>query len=266
MEANGVSDPGRLNYMEKAQLADAAVKEIRGRFEDNIRGATSDRPFVFGLGSGSTVAAFWPCFAEYLLKISARHIIIIPTSYQSRDLVMQTGPQFPLGDIRQHSEMDLLVDGFDELEENSGNMIKGGGGAHVLEKLVALSAKNTIYLGSKDKQSNRLGTRKAPIPVETVLPAVPFVQKQLSHLGGTCKVRPCAGGKLGPVVTDLGNVIIDVSIPPNSSVWDNVAKLEHDIECITGVIGCGLFVNLADLCYLADEKGSITVHSYNRCK
>ncbi|PJF18282.1 Ribose-5-phosphate isomerase [Paramicrosporidium saccamoebae] len=147
----------------KKAVAHAALDELKGFFD---QGFTEERPFVFGLGTGSTVAEFWPIFHKYLQTTNQKNVVIIPTSHQSKQLVLSSSCRYPLVEPQQYPTVDCLVDGFDEIELCQGGMLKGGGGAHTLEKLVAQCSKHTIYIGTYEKVGEKLGNREVAIPVE----------------------------------------------------------------------------------------------------
>jgi ribose 5-phosphate isomerase A len=107
-----------------------------------------------------------------------------------------------------------------------------------MEKLVAACADRFIVVADESKLVRTLGER-FPIPVEVIVPSVPFVLRRLQELGGTPVVR-CGPGKLGPVISDLGNPIIDVRF---GAIRD-AAALDHALNNLPGVVGHGLFVNM----------------------
>lgn len=231
--------------MSKRAAAQAAVSKISVRFEKDIRGASPERPFVLGLGTGSTVAEFWPLFHEYLAQISARSVVIVPTSHQSKQLVIQSRSAYPVVELGQYPEVNCVVDGYDAADPQRMILIKGGGGAHVGEKLVAFHSAYNLYIGTKNKIFDGLNSSGVPIPVEVVPPAVPYVMKKLAGLPVCARLRSSREGKMGPVITDLGNFIIDVTLPPDSALWTDLPSLDSTLNSLTGVVGTGLFIDLA---------------------
>lgn len=231
--------------MSKRAAAEEALRKISILFETELANSTLAKPFVFGLGTGSTIAEFWPLFNEYLCRISARGVVIIPTSHQSRELVIQSQSTYPLVDPSQYPEVDCLVDGYDAADLQTGTLIKGGGGAHVFEKLIALQSSHNIYIGTKDKAFCGLQHSQVSIPVEVIPQAVPFVMKELAKIHVSTQLRLCKGGKIGPVVTDSGNLILDVNLSPDNSFWADLSTLESTLSSLTGVVGTGLFIRLA---------------------
>lgn len=241
----------------KTEAARAALEYVVQEFDSLLTEPKRERPFILGLGTGSTVAEFWPLLAEYLRRRNIANFYIVPTSHQSRQLVMQTPGGYPLVDLDQFNRVDCLVDGFDAACPRDMSMIKGGGGAHVCEKLVALRAKCRIYVGTEDKIVQSLGGAAAPIPVEVVPAAVGLVLLHAEQQGWRAVVREAKGGKIGPVISDGGNVIVDLYIPQDLFHQSKVPSLEVSIQAITGVVGCGLFVALADTLIVAGSNGAV---------
>lgn len=196
---------------------------------------------VVGLGSGSTLVYF----IEELGVCRRRgqlHIAGVPTSYQARFLAKECG--IPLYDPMDIDSVAIAVDGADEVDP-SGNLIKGAGGAHVMEKLVAACAKQFVVVVDASKQVNRLGER-ASVPVEVIAPALSFVMRRLRELGGQPTIRT-SNGKLGPVISDIGHPIVDVAFGPIADpVW-----LDQQLNSLPGVLGHGLFVGMADQVIIA---------------
>lgn len=253
-------------HMSPKQLVGrAAAEHFWGEFRDRLEGEDIDGavPLVLGLGSGSTVAAFWQELARLLQdrrSKPARRIVVVPTSMQSRDLILSSGlATCVLGDIEQFSHIDFLVDGFDRIDKQ-GNMIKGGGAAHVLEKLVALHAARSLYVGTADKLCPALGhAQQESIPVEVLACASAYVERSLRSLGGTCVRRASNGGKMGPVISDNGNVILDWTLPAASPLWDNPRLLDQTICSLTGVLGSSLFVGLCSKALVMGENGNMSI-------
>jgi len=191
---------------------------------------------ILGLGSGSTFAFFLELLGERVRSGQLR-IVGVPTSYQTRLLARQYS--IPIRDAIDIDHVDVTIDGADEIDP-AGNLIKGAGGAHVLEKLVAACADRFIVIADESKLVQTLGERFS-VPVEVIAPAAPFVQRRLQALGGTPILRSGAK-KVGPVVSDLGNLILDVHF----GLIHDPEQLSHDLDCIPGVLGHGLFLNMTD--------------------
>ncbi len=189
---------------------------------------------VLGLGSGSTLAIFLELLGERV-RAGQLHIIGVPTSYQTRLLARQYG--ITIQDALDTHHVDVTIDGADEIDP-AGNLIKGAGGAHVLEKLIAACADRFVIVADESKLVHTLGER-FPVPIEVIAPAVAFVQRRLQELGGTPVLRDGVR-KLGPVVSDLGNLIIDAHFGPIA----DPERLNHDLNSMPGVVGHGLFLNM----------------------
>jgi ribose 5-phosphate isomerase A len=197
--------------------------------------------FVIGLGSGSTVAYA----AEEIgkrIKTEKLHVKVVPTSYQAFMLAVKNG--IPLTTLEEHPILDLAIDGADQIDENL-NLIKGMGGALTREKIVAAASKNLIIIADERKKAKILGENGQQMPVEVLPFATSFVMHKISELGGKPEIRE-GTGKVGPVVTDNGNFIIDVDF----GLIDKPAELEKKLKTIPGIVETGLFVDMADLVYL----------------
>jgi len=196
---------------------------------------------VVGLGSGSTLLYF---IQELGVRVRSGqlHAVGVPTSYQSHFLAKEAG--VPLLDPMSVESVDITIDGADEIDP-AGNLIKGGGGAHVMEKLVAAMAKHFVVVADETKPVQVLGARTA-VPVEVITPALTFVMKKVRELGGQPQIRS-SNGKLGPVMSDLGHPILDVKF---TAITD-AAQLNHQLNAIPGIVGHGLFVGMLNQALIA---------------
>ncbi|KAJ3111907.1 hypothetical protein HDU96_005163 [Phlyctochytrium bullatum] len=158
--------------------------------------------------------------------------------------------ELPLAELNSFPEIEVAFDGADEVDANL-NCIKGGGGCHLQEKLVASAAKKFVVVADSRKDSHVLGTKwKKGVPVEVIPLAYRSVQRQLAALGGKPLLR-MAIQKAGPVVTDNGNFIIDVDF---GAIADPAALHLAMIQ-IPGVVETGLFCNMASVAYFGGEDG-----------
>ena len=160
------------------------------------------------------------------------------TSFQGEVLAAELG--IPLLSLNLVDRIDLAIDGADEVDP-SFQLIKGGGACHVQEKLVAARADRFIVVVDSTKLVDRLNLGFL-LPVEVLPGAWRRVQQQLTGMDGAAELR-MAQRQAGPVVTDQGNLVLDVRF--NGGIADPVA-LEREINNIPGVLENGLFVNLAD--------------------
>jgi len=197
--------------------------------------------FVIGLGSGSTVAY---AAEEMGKRIKAEKLCVkaVPTSYQAFMLAVENG--IPITTLEENPTLDLTIDGADQIDENL-NLIKGMGGALTREKIVAAASKTLIIIADERKKAKILGENGQKVPIEVLPFAAPFVIRKLSELGGKSKIRE-GTGKVGPVVTDNGNFIIDVDF----GLIENPDALDAKLKRIPGIVETGLFVNMADIIYL----------------
>ena len=188
-----------------------------------------------GLGTGST--AIWAVrrVAERIREGSLHGIRAVTTSLQSELEARSLGiPVGTLNDADLAGGLDLTIDGADEVD-GAHNAIKGGGGALLMEKIVAYCSRRFLVIVDEEKLSDRLCDRFA-IPVEVVAPAVTVVSRTLEGMGGQVSLRQ-AVRKAGPVVTDLGNLLLDVSF---AGTFDPRA-MEDALKGIPGVLEDGLF-------------------------
>ena len=192
---------------------------------------------IVGLGTGSTAAL---AIADLGRRVREEglEIIGIPTSYQSAMIARENGiVTRSLDDV---PKIDIAIDGADEVDPKK-NLIKGGGGAHAREKVVDGLADLFVVVVDDSKLVKHLG-EKCPVPVEVLPFAVNPVMKKLQAMGGNPVLR-MGVKKDGPVITDQGNMVIDVRLP---EIKDPKA-LELELNNIPGVVENGLFVGLAHL-------------------
>ena len=198
---------------------------------------------VVGLGSGST--------AEFAIRFLAERvheglkIVGIPTSLQTQHLAEQLG--IPLGTLDEHADIDIDIDGADEVDPKL-NLIKGGGGAFLREKIIASVSRRFIVIGDSAKQVKHLG--KFPLPVEVIPFAQSLIKTKLERLGAQVKLRQYAYGN--PYVTDEGHYILDctfgeIADPP---------VLAQKLCNIPGVVEHGLFIGTAEMA-LVGKNGSV---------
>ncbi|RZO51590.1 MAG: ribose-5-phosphate isomerase RpiA [Prochlorococcus sp. MED-G132] len=214
-----------LQTQMKQAVAAAAVEQIK----DGM---------VLGLGSGSTAALMIQALGAKLASGELREIVGVTTSFQGEVMAAELG--IPLRNLTAVDRIDLAIDGADEVDP-SFQLIKGGGACHVQEKLVASRADRFVVVVDSTKIVDRLNLGFL-LPVEVLPGAWRQVQGRLAELGGIADLR-MAQCKAGPVVTDQGNLVLDVSMA--GGIGD-----PEDLECrinnLPGVLENGLFVNLTD--------------------
>ena len=209
-----------------------------------------------GLGTGST--AIWAArrVAARLAEGSLHDIRAVVTSLQTELEARALGiPVLTLNDASLDSTLDLVIDGADEVDP-AGNMIKGGGGALLMEKIIAYASAVVLIIVDHTKLSPRLGERFA-VPVEVVADAVTPVSRRLRDMGGEVSLR-MAVRKAGPVVTDLGNLLLDVTF---RGAFEP-RKMEDALKLIPGVLEDGLFTKKTPQLVVGLADGSIETRSF----
>jgi ribose 5-phosphate isomerase A len=214
-----------LQTQMKQAVATAAVSQIR----DGM---------VLGLGSGSTAALMIQELGARLKRGELRDITGVTTSFQGEVLAAELG--IPLQSLNAIQRIDLAIDGADEVDPAL-QLIKGGGACHVQEKLVARRADRFVVVVDVTKLVDTLNLGFL-LPVEVLPGAWRQVKDQLQEMGGDSELR-MAVRKAGPVVTDQGNLVLDVKFAGGIS---DPAHLENEINNLPGVLENGLFVNLTD--------------------
>ena len=208
---------------------------------------------IVGLGTGSTTAFAIQFIGERIASGELKDIIGIPTSFQASVLAKQHG--ISLSTLDEVDHIDIAIDGADEVDPQM-NLIKGGGAAHTREKVVDSLAEQFIIVVDSSKLSDKIGTIFA-LPVEVLPMAVAPVTRALEKLGGKVEMR-MGVAKDGPVITDQGNMVLDVTFDG----IDNPAEMEKTINNIPGVLENGLFVGLATEVLVGEVKdGEASVRS-----
>jgi ribose 5-phosphate isomerase A len=200
---------------------------------------------ALGLGTGSTAAYMISGLAARLADGRLRDIVGVPTSETTATVARQLS--IPLATLAQRPQLDLTLDGADEIDPQL-NLVKGLGGALLHEKIVAACSRSLIILADDSKLVDQLGTR-APLPVEVIMFALPLCARRLAELGGTPTLRHTADGS--PFYTDEGNVILDCRF---AGILDP-ALLSTAISAIPGVVAHGLFIGMAMLALVAGPTG-----------
>uniref|UniRef100_A0A8K9WXU2 ribose-5-phosphate isomerase n=1 Tax=Oncorhynchus mykiss TaxID=8022 RepID=A0A8K9WXU2_ONCMY len=203
---------------------------------------------VVGVGSGSTIV--------YAVDRLGEETSIPAVDYrasQARQLILQHG--LTLSDLDRHPELDVAIDGADEVDAAL-TLIKGGGGCLTQEKIVAGCAKHFIVIADFRKDSSVLGQQwKKGVPIEVIPMAyVPVSRTIAKRFGGEAVLR-MAVSKAGPVVTDNSNFILDWKFE-HAQNWKEVNTA---IKMIPGVVETGLFVGMAERVYFGMEDGSVRV-------
>jgi ribose 5-phosphate isomerase A len=202
--------------------------------------------FVVGLGSGSTAAHAIRGIGD-MIKREKMRVLGVPTSYQAFMLAVEN--KIPVATLEEHPVLDLTIDGADQIDGDL-NLIKGMGGALAREKIIASASKEYIIVADENKRVKILGEGGHPVPVEVLPFAVSLVTAKIREMSGEPVVRE-ASGKVGPVITDNGNMIIDARF---GSISDP-KELNQKLKYLTGVVETGLFLDLVDVVYLGKRSG-----------
>jgi ribose 5-phosphate isomerase A len=216
----------------KKDAAEAAAKLV----EDGM---------VVGLGTGSTAALFISALGR---RISSDHLRIsgIPTSDQTA--AQARSLKIPLTSFAEHTQIDLTVDGADEIETGTLYLIKGHGGALLREKIVSAASKRMIVVADETKLSERLGSLVS-VPVEVAQFGWEATQRWLSELGGKPALR--LGKDSKPFVTDGGNYIVDCAFGP----MENPKEIAHHLDHVVGSVEHGMFLRFASEVFVGGRGG-----------
>ena len=217
----------------KRKAAYAAVKHVEGGF-------------VVGLGSGSTAAYAIEALGERV-KHEKLGLLAVPTSYQAFLLAVKCG--IAVTTLDEHPMINVTIDGADQIDPKL-NLIKGMGAALAREKIVASVSKQNIIIADGSKKVKALGENGHPVPVEVLPFAIASVKAMIEAVGGKATLRE-GKAKLGPVITDNGNAVIDAVF----GVISNPAALEIKLKMIPGVVETGLFLGLTDTAYVGTTSG-----------
>jgi ribose 5-phosphate isomerase A len=220
----------------------AAIKAV----EENVK-----KNMIIGIGSGSTVVYAVQKLGKFN-KEKSLNLKCIPSSFQAYQLIIENG--LDLGTLEQYPEIDIDIDGADEVDKYL-NLIKGGGGCLVQEKILASNSKILIIIVDFRKNSGKLGRNwKKGVPIEVVPMAYFPIMRKFKSLGGNPVLR-MAQSKSGPLITDNGNFIIDIDF----GEIDNPLELDHKIKSIPGVVDTGFFIGMASKVYVGTRDGDVLI-------
>ena len=220
----------------KIKAAEAAVAQVK----DGM---------IVGLGTGST--AWFAVEAIGRRVAGGLRTTAIPTSEQTAEHAHRLG--VPLSSLAEYQRIDLTIDGADEVERGDLNLIKGGGGALLREKIVASASARLVIIVDETKLVDRLGVH-FPVPVEVVPFGWHATARRIADLGGHPSLRVGADGKA--FVTDGGHYIIDCAFGPIAAP----AQLESDLNRIVGIVENGLFIGLTSQVIVAGTEHVSILH------
>ncbi len=190
---------------------------------------------IIGIGTGSTVEKFIDILGEFREEFHNK--LFVASSLDTKYKLIEKG--FKVLDLLSVREIDVYIDGADEVDPDL-NMIKGGGAAHTMEKILAFYSKNRVFIVDYTKLVNRLG-EKHPVPIEIIPEALSLVKKYLEKKGYRVTLRYPRNGKYGPVISDTGGLILDIYL--NGKDYKELLNI---LEKLPGVIEHGLFIGYAD--------------------
>jgi len=233
------------NDQDRAKRA-AAERAIAAYLRDGMK---------IGLGSGTTSHLFVRALGARVR--AGLSVLGVPTSIPTRDLARELG--IALADLNDVDELDLTIDGADEVDPK-GDMIKGGGGCHLWEKMVANASKRMVVLVDDSKRVETLG--RFPLPVEVVRFGWMQTRRQLrllfAEMGYADTAVGLRGGDAKPFVTDSGHYILDCRLEriPESRV------LAPRVKDIPGVVEHGLFIGVADAMVVGHRDGTADIVAF----
>ncbi|MEM3660708.1 MAG: ribose 5-phosphate isomerase A [Thermoproteota archaeon] len=213
---------------------------------------------IIGLGSGSTMGdVFLPLLAERIRAGIIRDVRLVPSSRQIEFKIFEEGLEAT--SFNQIDYVDVTIDSADLVERESLTAIKGGGGALLLEKVLSSVSKKMVLILDERKIAERVPPG-FPIPVEVLQNLVLLVKKRVEKaLGVSVRIRT-GSGKVGPVITDSGNAIIDVPLPENRSLdW-----LDDFFNNTPGILENGIFKGLVSYAYVGTSGGVLELEGRRR--
>jgi ribose 5-phosphate isomerase A len=199
---------------------------------------------ILGLGTGSTAKLAVEALGRRVQ--SGLRVVGVPTSEFTGQQAQSLG--IPVSTLDEHPAIDLTIDGADEVELGTLNLIKGRGGALLREKIVASASKRLVIMVDESKLVGRLGSRFA-LPVELIPFGWRVAARKLEALGAKVALRSGPDGQ--PYVTDGGHYIVDCAFGPIASP----AKLEYELNSMVGLVEHGLFLGMATQVIVAGQDG-----------
>ena len=199
---------------------------------------------IVGLGSGTTATLAVDAIGERVR--AGLEIIGVPTSERTAEQARRL--EIPLTTLGEYPQIDVTIDGADEVELGTLNLIKGGGGNHLREKIVANASSRLVIAVDESKVVSHLGDR-AKVPVEVAQFGWQATARELAQLKAIPTLRQSADGQ--PFVTDGGNYILDCAFGPIESA----NALQRELDSVVGVIEHGLFIGLTSLVLVGTARG-----------
>ena len=220
-----------------------AIDELKRAAAESAAAELQDGMIV-GLGSGSTAKLAVDAIGRRVKE--GLKIIGIPTSEQTAQQARSLG--IPLVTLGEYSQIDVTIDGADEVELSTLNLIKGGGENELREKIVATASSRLVIAVDESKLVNHLGDRFR-VPVEVAQFGWQATARNLAKLKATPVLRSGSDGK--PFVTDGGNYILDCGF----GRIESASVLQRELDGVVGVVEHGLFIGLASLVLVGTTEG-----------
>jgi len=210
----------------------------------SLAAAQLENGMVVGLGSGSTARLMVAAVGRRVKE--GLRIIGVPTSEHTAEQARAL--EIPLSTLAEYSQIDVTIDGADEVELGTLHLIKGGGGNHLREKIVATASLRMTVIVDESKLVPQLGTH-AKVPVEVAQFGWQATARNLSKLNANPNLRLGSEGQ--PFVTDGGNYILDCAFGPIESA----TVLQRELDSIVGVVEHGLFIGMASQVLVGTPAG-----------
>jgi hypothetical protein len=205
-----------------------------------------------GMGTGTTVDYVIDVLASFVKSGEIKDIAVVPTSSATLLKCEELGlPVFSLNSKRINGHLDISIDGADRIDQKK-NLIKGGGAALLQEKIIAYNSDKFVVVADESKEVESL-VCDFPIPIEIIPSAYRPIVLALEKKGLKVKLRE-GKGKIGPVVTDSGHHILDVSYPSDFSFSPQIEEIE--LNKIVGIVENGIFTK-TDIVFVAKKDGKV---------
>jgi len=221
-----------------------SAQDTLKRAAADFAAAQLESDMVVGLGSGSTARLMVAALGRRVKE--GLRVVGVPTSEQTAEQARALG--IPLATLAECPSIDVTIDGADEVELGTLNLIKGGGGNQLREKIVATASSRLTIIVDETKLVRQLGA-KAKVPVEVAQFGWQATARSLSKLNANPSLRLSSEGK--PFITDGGNYILDCAFGPIESA----TLLQRELDSVVGVIEHGLFIGLASQVLVGTPEG-----------
>jgi len=206
-----------------------------------------------GMGTGSTAMFAVERLAQKIQDGTLSDLTVVATSFQTEIALQEAGiPVYTLNSPEVKGALDLAIDGADEIDPDL-NLIKGGGAAQLMEKIVETAAKEFVVIADESKVVKHMGTG-FPLPLEIIPAARRLVVNKVKELGGQVTFRE-GTGKMGPVISDSGNLIADV-------LWEepvDPVQMDQALNAIPGLVEHGFFCGMAKVALVGKPEGSVEI-------